>query len=197
MAHASAPPPMRQFGGDTVYLCVVDEAGNAVSFIQSLFQGFGSGVAVEGTGIVLQNRGAGFTLEEGHPNRLMPGRRPRHTIIPGMVLLEGRPYMPFGVMGGDMQPQGHAQVLLHHLVGGLDVQAAGEAPRVFFDPETGTVALESGYGGDIRRELLRRGHRLRDAAGVFGGYQAIRIDPENGVRSGGSDPRKDGQAAGY
>ena len=197
MARAQEASPMHRLGGDTVYLCVVDEAGNAVSFIQSLFQGFGAAVGVEGTGIVLQNRGAGFTLEEGHPNRLKAGRRPRHTIIPGMVLREGRPYMPFGVMGGDMQPQGHAQVLLHHLVGGLDVQAAGEAPRVYFDPDTGDAALETGYGGDVRRELLRRGHRIREAVGVFGGYQAIRIDPGNGVRTGASDPRKDGQAAGY
>lgn len=197
LARAHTPKAMHGLSGDTVYLCVVDEAGNAVSFIQSLFQGFGSAVGVETTGIVLQNRGAGFTLEKGHPNRLTAGHRPLHTIIPGMVLLEGRPYMPFGVMGGDMQPQGHAQILLHHLIGGLDVQAAGEAPRVFFDPDRSSIALESGYDGAVRRELLRRGHRIEEAVGVFGGYQAIRIDPETGVRSGGSDPRKDGQAAGY
>jgi gamma-glutamyltranspeptidase/glutathione hydrolase len=194
---AQAPEPMGRFGGDTVYLTVVDEAHNAVSFIQSLFEGFGSGVGVRGTGLVLQNRGAGFTLAPDHPNRLRPGRRPRHTIIPAMVLAEGRPYLSFGVMGGDMQPQGHAQVLLHHLVAGLDVQAAGEAARAYYDPELGFVALESGYGPAVRRDLARRGHRIADAFGVFGGYQAIRIDPESGVLTGGSDPRKDGQAAGY
>lgn len=197
MDRALTPPPMHDFGGDTVYLTVVDEAHNAVSFIQSLYQGFGSGVGVRGQGFVLQNRGAGFTLEAGHPNRIRAGRRPRHTIIPGMVLAEGRPYLSFGVMGGDMQPQGHAQVLLHHLVAGLDVQAAGEAARVFFQPDEGSIVLESGYGAEVRRDLARRGHRIVEAPGLFGGYQAIRIDPESGVLTGGSDPRKDGQAAGY
>ncbi|MCL6595521.1 MAG: gamma-glutamyltransferase family protein [Firmicutes bacterium] len=194
---AAEPGPMEALHGDTVYLTVVDEARNAVSFIQSLYEGFGSGVGVRGTGLVLQNRGAGFTLEPGHPNRLAPGRRPRHTIIPAMVLAEGRPYLSFGVMGGDMQAQGHAQVLLHHLVAGLDVQAAGEAARAYYDPARGFVALESGYGAEVRRDLARRGHRVVEAPGVFGGYQAIRIDPETGVLTGGSDPRKDGQASGY
>ena len=155
------------------------------------------GGQTRGQGFVLQNRGAGFTLEAGHPNRIRAGRRPRHTIIPGMVLAEGRPYLSFGVMGGDMQPQGHAQVLLHHLVAGLDVQAAGEAARVFFQPDEGSIVLESGYGAEVRRDLARRGHRIVEAPGLFGGYQAIRIDPESGVLTGGSDPRKDGQAAGY
>lgn len=197
MDRVAAPVPMHDFGGDTVYLTVVDEARNAVSFIQSLFQGFGSGVGVRGTGLVLQNRGAGFTLEAGHPNRMRGGRRPRHTIIPAMVLADGRPYLSFGVMGGDMQPQGHSQVLLHHLVAGLDVQAAGEAARVFLQPDEGTVVLESGYGAAVRHDMARRGHRIVEAPGLFGGYQAIRIDPDSGALTGGSDPRKDGQAAGY
>lgn len=197
MDRAQTPPPMQDFGGDTVYLTVVDEARNACSFIQSLYQGFGSGVGVRGAGIVLQNRGAGFTLEPDHPNRIRPGRRPRHTIIPGMVLADGAPYLSFGLMGGDMQPQGHAQVLLHHLVAGLDVQAAGEAARVFFQPDEGTVVLERGYDAAVRRDMAMRGHRIVEAPGLFGGYQAIRIDPESGVLTGGSDPRKDGQAAGY
>lgn len=197
MDRATPPLPMHDFGGDTVYLTVVDEAHNAVSFIQSLFQGFGSGVGVRGAGFVLQNRGAGFTLEAGHPNRIRAGRRPRHTIIPAMVLTDGRPYLSFGVMGGDMQPQGHAQVLLHHLVAGLDVQAAGEAARVFLQPDDGTIVLERGYGPAVRRDMARRGHRIVEAPGVFGGYQAIRIDPESAVLTGASDPRKDGQAAGY
>jgi len=197
MDRAQTPAPMSRFGGDTVYLTVVDQERNAVSFIQSLYQGFGSGVGVRGAGIVLQNRGAGFTLEAGHPNRLRAGRRPRHTIIPAMVLKDGRPYLSFGVMGGDMQTQGHAQVLLHHLVAGLDVQSAGEAPRAYVDPETGSVALEHGVGAASRRELARRGHHIVESPGVFGGYQAIRIDPQTGTLTGGSDPRKDGQAAGY
>ena len=197
MDRSAEPPPMHEFGGDTVYLTVVDEERNAVSFIQSLFQGFGSGVGVRDAGIVLQNRGAGFTLQAGHPNRIVGGRRPRHTIIPAMVLAADRPYLSFGVMGGDMQPQGHSQVLVHHLVAGLDVQAAGEAARVFFQPDAGTVVLERGYGAAVRREMARRGHRIVEAPGLFGGYQAIRIDPDSGVLTGGSDPRKDGQAAGY
>lgn len=194
---AQTPEAGSNFGGDTVYFTVVDEQRNAVSFIQSLYQGFGSGVGVRASGLVLQNRGAGFTLEPGHPNRLAPGRRPRHTIIPGMVMRQGRPYMPFGLMGGDMQPQGHAQVMLHHLVAGLDVQAAGEAARAYYDPAGGYVALEHGYDAAVRRDMAHRGHRIVEAPGIFGGYQAIRIDPDSGMLSGGSDPRKDGQAGGY
>jgi gamma-glutamyltranspeptidase/glutathione hydrolase len=193
----SAVHPAPALKGGTVYLTAVDEAGNAVSFIQSLYMGFGSAVGVRGTGLVLHNRGAGFRLEEGHPGRMAPGLRPPHTIIPAMVCAGDEPYLSFGVMGGDMQIQGHAQVLLYHLLLGLDVQAAGEAPRAFVHPETGELALESGYPAPVRRELMRRGHRLVEATGVFGGYQAIRIDPETKVRTGASDPRKDGQAAGY
>jgi len=181
--------------GDTVYLTVVDEKRNAVSFINSLYHGFGSGEVPPGTGVILQNRGALFTLEEGHPNRLEGRKRPYHTIIPAMVMKDGKPWMSFGVMGGDMQPQGHVQVLLNMLEFGMNVQDAGEAARFRHFPDG--VALESGVDREVVEELARRGHPIVRERGSFGGYQAIRIDWENGVLMGGTDPRKDGQVAGW
>ncbi len=181
---------------DTVYLTVVDEERNVVSFINSIFHNFGSGVVVPGTGVVLQNRGALFTLEDGHPNRLAPRKRPYHTIIPAMAYRDGKPWLSFGVMGGDMQPQGQVQVLLNMLEFGMDVQQAGEAVRFRHNPADG-VALESGVDPTVVQELSRIGHDIRTRPGVFGGYQAIEIDLARGVLIGGADPRKDGQVAGW
>jgi gamma-glutamyltranspeptidase/glutathione hydrolase len=193
--------------GDTVYLTTADDERNMVSLIQSNYRGFGSGLCPDGLGFCLQDRGALFSLEEGHPNELAPGKRPFHTIIPGFVTKDGRPVLSFGVMGGDMQPQGHVQVLLNLLVFGMNLQEAGDAPRFYHTGSSeptgekmadgGTVALESGIPMETQRELTRRGHRLRFLSGPFGGYQAIRYDAERDLYVGASESRKDGHAAGY
>jgi gamma-glutamyltranspeptidase/glutathione hydrolase len=182
--------------GDTVYLTVVDKDRNVVSFINSVFWQFGSGVVVPDTGIILQNRGALFSLDAEHPNRLEGRKRPFHTIIPAMVFRDGKPWLSFGVMGGDMQPQGHVQVLLNMLEFGMNVQDAGEAPRFRHFPTDG-LALESGIDTTVITELSRRGHSVVWRPGIFGGYQAIQIDWERGVLLGGTDPRKDGAVAGW
>ncbi len=181
--------------GDTVYLTVVDRDRNVVSFINSLFDSFGSGVVAGGTGICLHSRGRGFSTEAGHPNVIAPHKRPFHTLVPALVLREGLPYFSFGVVGGDMQAQGHAQVLANLIDFGMDPQQAGEAPR-FRHSDPG-LALESSIGEDVRSGLARRGHALIDEARIFGGFQGILIDPATGVLSGGSDPRKDGLAIGW
>jgi gamma-glutamyltranspeptidase/glutathione hydrolase len=181
---------------ETVYLTVVDEKRNVVSFIYSVFDDFGSGRVVPGTGIALQNRGAGFSLESGHPNEMAPGKRALHTNMPGMVFKNGKPWISYGVMGGDMQPQGHAQVLSNIIDFGMNVQQAGEAPR-FRHFSEGAVAFESGVDIDVLQALIQKGHRPMIRMAVYGGYQAIEIDWENGVLIGGSDPRKDGCALGY
>ena len=181
---------------DTVYLTVVDEDRNVVSFINSLYRNFGSGVVVPGTGVVLQNRGALFSLAKGHPNQLAPRKRPYQTIIPAMAYRDGKPWLSFGVMGGDMQPQGHVQVLLNMLEFGMHVQEAGEAARVRHNPVEG-LAVESGIDATVVQQLSHLGHDIRFLPGVFGGYQAIEIDWDRGVLIGGSDPRKDGQVAGW
>jgi gamma-glutamyltranspeptidase/glutathione hydrolase len=181
--------------GDTVYLSVVDGEGNACSFINSVFHAFGSGHVVNGTGICLQNRGALFSLEADHLNVIAPSKRPFHTIIPAMLTKNGKPIYCFGVMGGDMQPQGHVQVLLNILVFGMNVQEAGEAAR-FRHMERG-VALEHGVMQEVRSKLEAMGHTLIDDPGSFGGYQGIWIDPETGVLYGGSDNRSDGAAIGF
>jgi len=185
---------------ETIYLSVADSAGNMVSFINSLFDAFGSGVVVPGTGFALQDRGAGFTLDEGLPNTVAPGKRPFHTIIPGFVTkpdAQGveQPWMSFGVMGGSMQPQGHVQVLLNLLVFGMDLQDAVDAPR-FRHLNGRRVALEAPIGDDVRRALSGLGHVIADERTVaFGGAQAI-LRLAHGWAAG-SDPRKDGMAAGY
>jgi gamma-glutamyltranspeptidase/glutathione hydrolase len=181
---------------ETVYLTVVDKNRNAVSLIYSVFSDFGSGRVVPGTGIALQNRGTGFSLEPGHPNELAPGKRALHTNMPGMVFKEGKPWMSYGVMGGSMQPQGHTQVLLNMIEFGMNVQEAGEAPR-FRHFAGRDVGFESGIDIEVLQELIQKGHRPLTRMGVYGGYQAIRIDWERGVLIGGSDPRKDGAAMGY
>jgi gamma-glutamyltranspeptidase/glutathione hydrolase len=194
-------------GADTIYLTVVDGDFNCVSLIQSNFHGFGSYHVPTDLGFALQNRGSLFALDPKHLNRLEPRKRPFHTIIPGFVTKAGQPWLSFGLMGGDMQAQGHAQVICNLIDFGMDVQEAGDAPRFRHlgssEPTGqpakggGTVALESGISTETRRQLEARGHQLTESPGGFGGYQAIRIDLENGVLIGGSDPRKDGCAMGY
>jgi gamma-glutamyltranspeptidase/glutathione hydrolase len=178
---------------ETIYLSVADEQGNMVSFICSIYEYFGSGVVVPGTGFALQNRGAGFTLEAGHPNRLAPGKRPFHTIIPAFVTKDGQPWLAFGVMGGAMQPQGHVQVLLDLVEFGMDLQEAVDAPR-FRHFDGTTVAIES-LPADVAHKLRAMGHTLRDPSEVsFGGAQAVLKLPRGWAAA--SDPRKDGMAAG-
>jgi gamma-glutamyltranspeptidase / glutathione hydrolase len=194
-------------GADTIYMTVVDGDYNCVSLIQSNFHGFGSYHVPTDLGFALQNRGSLFALDPKHLNRLEPRKRPFHTIIPGFVTKAGQPWLSFGLMGGDMQAQGHAQVICNLIDFGMDVQDAGDAPRFRHlgssEPTGqpaqggGTVALESGISAETRRQLDARGHRLVESPGGFGGYQAIRIDLEHGVLIGGSDPRKDGCAMGY
>lgn len=187
-------PAGNPFGhGETVYLAVADAEGNMVSFINSVFEYFGSGVVVPGTGFVLQNRGAGFTLEPGHPNRMAPRKRPFHTLIPGFVTRNGEPYMAFGVMGGSMQPQGHVQLLLNHLVFGMDIQEAVDAPR-FRHTSGRSVALEPPISDAVRAALEGLGHRIVDG-GSFGGAQVILRLPRGWAAA--SDPRKDGMAGGH
>src|SRR5262245_29435687 len=187
-------------GGDTVYLTVADGAGNIVSLINSLYLAFGSGMAAGDTGIVLQNRGYGFSLDPTHPNCIAPGKRPFHTIIPAMMLQNDRPVASFGVMGGDMQAQGHVQVVSHLVDGGCNIQEAIDAPR-FNYLAADRVALERKLGARVGAELARRGHVVEDEnaallRGGFGGAQGIMIDAA-GTYWGGSDPRKDGCAIGF
>ena len=181
--------------GDTVYLTAVDGSGLAVSLIQSLFEPFGSGIVAPGTGILLHSRGSLFTLDADHPNALGPGRRPMHTLIPAMAMRDGRLWLSFGVMGGDLQPQGHVQVLVNLIDFGMKIQEAGEAARIRHSADG--VAVESGIPAEARAGLVERGHQVIESPGVFGGFQGIQIDPGSGVLSGGSDPRKDGLAIGY
>lgn len=195
--------------GDTVYLTTADADGNMASLIQSVYYPFGSGVVVPETGFVLQNRGLSFSLDPAHPNAYAPGKRPFHTIIPAFALKDGRPFLSFGVMGGDMQPQGHVQVLTNIIDFNMDLQQAGDAPRWRHDGSTeptadvadclvdgGVVYLEESVPESAAQALRQRGHRAQRATEGFGGYQAIRRDG-NGVYHGASESRKDGQAAGW
>jgi gamma-glutamyltranspeptidase / glutathione hydrolase len=181
--------------GDTIYMTAADGQGNVVSLIQSLFDSFGSGIVAGDTGIALQNRGAGFVLTAGHPDQIGPRKRPLHTLVPAMILKDGRPWVSFGVMGGDNQAQAHAQVVANFVDFGMNVRDAGDAARVRHLGTT--LAVESGIDGGVRRELEARGHVLVDGRGLVGGYQAIQIDPLTGVLTGGSDLRKDGLAIGW
>lgn len=180
---------------DTIYLCVVDRDRMAVSLIYSIFHGFGSGLASSKYGINFQNRGAGFTLEKGHPNELAPGKRPMHTIIPGMLRREGRIAMPFGVMGGQYQAAGHVRLVSNIVDYGLDPQQAIDAPRSFV--EDGAVVLERGYDEAVIGPLEAKGHAVRRRSEPLGGAQAIMIHHDRGVLEGASDPRKDGIALGW
>ncbi len=197
-AAAQCEPGLPGGRADTVYLTVVDEARNAVSFINSLYEGFGSGLVVPGTGIALQNRGALFSLDSAHPNCIAPGKRPYHTIIPALLFRGEQLVASLGVMGGLMQPQGQVQVVCNLLDWGMSVQQALDAPR-FRWVEGKQVAFESGLAHMTRLRLEKLGHALtmNAAASTMGGGQIIRINPESGALEGGSDPRKDGCAVGY
>jgi gamma-glutamyltranspeptidase / glutathione hydrolase len=191
----SAGEPRPEARGDTIYLTAADREGNVVSLIQSIYEYFGAGMVAGDTGIVLHNRGSQFSLDKAHPNALAPGKRPFHTLVPALVLKDGRPWFSFGVMGGDMQPQGHVQVLVNLIDFGMNVQEAGEAARF---RHTGTgLALESNIPPETRYGLNQRGHRIITSIGAFGGYQGILIDHASGVMLAGSDPRKDGVAIGW
>jgi gamma-glutamyltranspeptidase/glutathione hydrolase len=181
--------------GDTVYLTAADGHGNVISFIQSLFTSFGAGFVAGDTGITMHNRGAGFTLQAGHPNEIGPHKRPLHTLVPAMLAKNGRPVMTFGVMGGDNQAQAHAQIVANVVDFGMHVQEAGDAARVRHVGQE--LAVESGIIDDVRRALEAKGHVVIDGRGAVGGYQAIWIDQESGVLLGGSDLRKDGLAIGW
>jgi gamma-glutamyltranspeptidase/glutathione hydrolase len=181
---------------DTVYLAAADADGRMVSYIQSNYLGFGSGIVVPGTGIALQNRGAGFTLERGHPNEVAGGKRPFHTIIPGFVTRDRTPTMSFGVMGGPMQPQGHVQMMVRMFVHGQNPQTAADAPR-WQVMDDGTVAVEEAFASETLDGLRARGHDLRvlKSRESMGGAQLIYRMPDG--YCGASDPRKEGQAVGY
>jgi gamma-glutamyltranspeptidase/glutathione hydrolase len=181
--------------GDTVFLAAADSSGTVVSFINSLFDLFGAGLVVPGTGIVLHSRGAGFSLEKGHPNRLAPGKRPLHTLAPAFLMKGGKPLMAFGVTGGDNQAQAHAQVVVNVVDFGMNVQEAGDAARVRHS-DAG-LAVESAVAEPVRDELRRRGTAVIEGRGEMGGYQAAGIHPDTGVLMAGSDPRKDGCALGW
>ena len=198
-------PPLEQ--GDTIYLTVADADRNLVSLIQSNYRGMGSGMTPDGLGFILQDRGEMFTLEEGHPNVYAPHKRPFHTIIPAFVTKNGKPFLSFGVMGGATQPQGHVQILVNLIDFGMNLQEAGDAPRILHEGSSeptgevmndgGEVSLETGFSWETIRSLLQRGHRIGSDLGNYGGYQAILYDAENDLYYGASESRKDGQAAGY
>ncbi len=195
--------------GDTIYMCTADDEGNMVSLIQSNYRGMGSGIVVPGLGFMFQDRGELFSMEPGHANVYAPGKRPFHTIIPGFVMKDGKPWESFGVMGGGMQPQGHVQVLTNQIDFGLNAQEAGDASRWQHEGDNeptgekmekgGYVEVESGIPYEIVRELEKRGHEVRFDVGGYGGYQAIKVELHDGQRVyvGASESRKDGQAAGY
>jgi len=191
--------------GDTIYLTVADQYGNMISLIQSNYRGMGSGMVPPGLGFMLQDRGELFSLNKNHKNALEGGKRPFHTIIPAFVTKDGKPFMSFGVMGGATQPQAHAQIVVNMIDFGLNLQEAGDAPRIVHSGSSqptdeimidgGTLSLESGFGKEIEDELSSLGHKIRYQKGIFGGYQAIML--KDGVYYGASETRKDGQAAGY
>lgn len=194
--------------GDTIYLTVADKDGNMVSLIQSNYRGFGSGMMPDGLGFMFQDRGEMYSLNEGENNTYAPGKRPFHTIIPAFMTKDGQPIMSFGVMGGAYQPMGHTQIVMNVVDFGMNVQEAGDFPRInhegsseptgeIMEPTGGTITLESGYPYEIIRELLQKGHQVGFMNGVYGGYQCIRYDPIRKVYFGGTESRKDGQAAGY
>ena len=201
-ALTSAPYGTVHGGGDTVYISSVDGQGNACSFIYSIYQNFGTGMVVPGTGIALHNRGSLFSLDPDHPNALAPGKRPYHTIIPAMATVDGELYLCYGVMGAFMQPQGHLQVISNIVDHGMEPQAALNALRFMVGQDS--VALEEGISPDVVQELERRGHRTRVISGYhrgitggFGGAQLIQRDLSTGVLRGASEPRKDGCAIGW
>jgi gamma-glutamyltranspeptidase/glutathione hydrolase len=193
-AMTKAEPGSFATESDTVYLTVADREGNMISLINSVSWYFGSGVVVPNTGVVLQNRGAGFSLEAGHPNQIAPNKRPFHTIIPAFVTRQGKPWLSYGVMSGSMQPQGHVQVLLNLIEFGMDPQEAIDAAR--FRHLSGRQIAVENLNAEVARALANLGHELQVPNGIaFGGAQAI-LKLKRGWAAG-SDPRKDGMAAGY
>ncbi len=205
----TAGQPAQLDDGDTIYMCAADDEGNMVSLIQSNYRGMGSGIVVPGLGFMFQDRGELFSMQPGHANVYAPGKRPFHTIIPGFVMKDGKPWEAFGVMGGGMQPQGHVQVLTNQIDFNLNVQEAGDASRWQHEGDNeptdetmttgGYVEVESGIPYETVRELKKRGHDVRFDLGGYGGYQAIKVEAHDGERVyvGASESRKDGQAAGY
>lgn len=193
--------------GNTIYLTVADKAGTMISLIQSNYRGMGSGMVPPKLGFILQDRGELFSLTKGHANVFEPGKRPFHTIIPAFITKDGEPWVSFGVMGGSMQPQGHAQIVVNLIDFGMNLQEAGDAPRIRHGGSSqptgskmtdgGTVYLESGISYETLHSLMRKGHDVQWTIGGFGGYQAIMWDKKNKVYFGASESRKDGQAAGY
>lgn len=193
--------------GNTIYMTVADRFGNMVSLIQSNYRGMGSGMCPTGLGFVLQDRGEMFSLQEGHNNMYAPGKRPFHTIIPAFITKEGKPLISFGVMGGDMQPQGHVQVVINLIDFKMNLQEAGDAPRMYHTGSSeptgqqmtdgGILHLESGFRTEVIQKLMSMGHTIQWDLGDYGGYQAIMWDEKNKVYYGASESRKDGQAAGY
>lgn len=193
--------------GDTIYMTVADKDGNMVSLIQSNFRGMGSGMTPPGLGFILQDRGELFALEEGHANVYAPHKRPFHTIIPAFITKDGKPWVSFGLMGGATQPQGHAQIVINLIDFGMNLQEAGDAPRILHNGSSqptgeqmtngGVLQLESGIDYEVIRQLVLMGHKISWNVGSYGGYQAIMWDDENKVYYGASESRKDGQAAGY
>ncbi len=205
MSYPAGDPKLE--AGDTIYLTVADSDRNMVSLIQSNYRGMGSGMCPDGLGFCLQDRGELFHLEPGHFNSYEPGKRPFHTIIPAFVTKDGKPFLSFGVMGGATQPQGHVQIVVNMVDFGMNVQEAGDAPRILHNGSSeptgetmtngGQLLLESGYQYEVIRELMDRGHSIGFNRGEFGGYQGIQYDSRNDVFRGASESRKDGQAAGY
>jgi len=193
--------------GNTIYLTVADKYGNMVSLIQSNYRGMGSGMCPTGLGFILQDRGELFSLAQGHANVYAPGKRPFHTIIPAFITKDGKPWISFGVMGGDMQPQGHAQIVINLIDFKMNLQEAGDAPRIYHTGSSeptgeqmtngGVLHLESGFRTEVIQKLMSMGHRIQWNLGGYGGYQAIMWDDINKVYYGASESRKDGQAAGY
>lgn len=193
--------------GDTIYLTVSDKDGNMISLIQSNYRGMGSGMTPTGLGFILQDRGELFSLEPGHRNVYEPGKRPFHTIIPAFITRDGKPYVSFGLMGGGMQPQGHAQIVINLVDFDMNLQEAGDAPRMLHTGSSqptgeqmtdgGTLFLESGFTREVIRDMMKKGHNIDHRVGGFGGYQAIMWDDVNKTYYGASESRKDGQAAGY
>lgn len=193
--------------GDTIYLTVADENGNMVSLIQSNYRGMGSGMTPPGLGFVLQDRGELFSLDENHMNAYQPGKRPFHTIIPAFITKDGKPWVSFGLMGGAMQPQGHAQIVVNLIDFKMNLQEAGDAPWIQHGGSSqptgqvmtdgGILYLETGIDYDVIRALAKKGHKIQFKIGGYGGYQAIMWDERNKVYYGASESRKDGQAAGY
>ncbi len=194
--------------GNTTYLTVADKDGNMVSLIQSIYSEFASGMVPDGLGFVIQNRGQMFNVQDKeHANALEPGKRPFHTIIPAFITKDGQPWVSFGLMGGAVQPQGHAQIVINLVDFGMNLQEAGDAPRMRHRGSSqptgskmtngGTLYLENGFESKTLRELRKKGHRIGYGVGMYGGYQAIGVDLDQKVYTGASESRKDGQAAGY